>query len=283
MLPFVFIDGSMLGPFNAFGLCCAIGFFAWNAVAMRRVRTLGYDTSKFNQLLAWMIGVGLPMAWLVDVVFYGDNGALALNGGLRGFSSTGGLLGATLGALLWSRVDVSRSGIRLRPTALPLLPFSDIVVSTNPVAWAFGRLGCALIHDHPGIVLHSPFAVAWPVDENDGTHHVFGPIHVVWGSVPRFDMGLIECVLLFVLAAAFAVSFRWRPREGTYTAAGCIAYPLLRFGLDFLRPAEEMRHGALTFAQWWCIGTFALGVWLARRVWRGRIVARDAKALSAPA
>ena len=34
---------------------------------------------------------------------------------------------------------------------MPILPFADLILSVFPVAWVFGRSGCSVVHDHPGM------------------------------------------------------------------------------------------------------------------------------------
>jgi hypothetical protein len=43
VLPFVFLDESKLGPFHAFGLCIALGFFVWDWAVMRLAARRGLD------------------------------------------------------------------------------------------------------------------------------------------------------------------------------------------------------------------------------------------------
>ncbi len=283
MFPFVFLDESKLGPFHPFGLMIAFGFFAWDAVVMRRAVRYGLDRRDFRALTLWLCGVGVFMSWAVDAVFYHPEGAgpsslLAF----QGFSNTGGFIGAVMGAAAWRSVRVWREGLRLRfekrKTPMRLMPISEVIVSTWPIAFFFGRLGCAVVHDHPGVLARpgsfgALFAVAWPVDASDGRHHVLGPLHVVWGSTLRYDLGLLETLYLALVAVGFALTFKRRFPPWTYTAAGCLAYAPVRFALDFLRLAEQesggdARHLGLTFAQFWSIGVFSLGLFFAWCAWR---------------
>jgi phosphatidylglycerol:prolipoprotein diacylglycerol transferase len=283
MLPFVFLDESKLGPFHPFGLMIAFGFFAWDAVVMRRAVRYGLDRRDFRALTLWLCGMGTFMAWAVDAVFYHPEGAGPSSLlSFQGFSNTGGFIGAVLGAAIWKYVRVWREGLRprfeRRAEPMRLMLVSEVIVSTWPIAFFFGRLGCALVHDHPGVAarpgtLGALFAVAWPIDANDGHHHVLGPLHVVWGSTLRYDLGVLECLYLGLVALAFAATFRLRFRPWTYTAAGCLLYAPVRFSLDFLRLADtasggDARHLGLTFAQWWAVAVFSLGLlfaWLSRR------------------
>jgi phosphatidylglycerol:prolipoprotein diacylglycerol transferase len=285
VLPFVFLDESKLGPFHAYGVCCALGFFLWDWAVMKQAVRKGYDRGDFRALTIWVLATGTLFAWLVDAVFYHPPGRSVASSLLsfQGFSSTGGLLGATVGGLVWTRVAIAKKEGKLRvfvrdkPHAR--LPVADVIVSTWPLAWACGRLGCALIHDHPGITvakgsLASLFALAWPRGPEDGVHHVLGALHVVTGgSDARFDLGLLECALLAAIALGFALFWKRDLRTGTYTIIGSLVYAPTRFALDFLRmedgPGGDLRHAGLTFAQYFCLALIALGLTLlALRRWR---------------
>jgi phosphatidylglycerol:prolipoprotein diacylglycerol transferase len=142
-----------------------------------------------------------------------------------------------------------------------------------PAAWAIGRLGCTLAHDHPGIHTSASnwLAFAYP----DG---------------PRWDLGFLE--MLFSIALTIATALLWRkPRPlGTYISLTCLAYAPVRFALDFLRlPAEaegDARYAGLTPAQWASFVLLAVGLgalWLVRdergRRKRAQVGGSDARCL----
>ena len=281
MLPFVFLDETRLGPFHAFGLCCAAGFFLWDWAFMRRGVERGYARGDLRALMVWLLLVGAVVAWLVDALFYhsGDRAIASTAGALQGFSATGGFIGATIGGILWTRIfvgkDAGRFVVRSRVEPHAILPVSDVIVSTWALAAACGRLGCALIHDHPGITVAkgsfaSLFAIAWPRGPEEGVDHVLGPLHIVTGAAEaRFDLGLLECAFLGVMSIAFVATWKREVEVGTYTIAGTIAYGAFRLLLDFLRmedgPGGDLRHGGLTFAQYWGAAMIAVGVALVVR------------------
>ena len=208
MLPFVYVDESKLGPLHAYGVAVALGFFAWDWAVMRQAVRRGLDRADFRALTVWVLGMGTFFAWWIDAVFYHPPGRSVVSTlfSFQGFSSVGGIVGATVGGLVWRRVWIGREDgklrARLRARPEPMLPPAEVIVSTWPLGWAFGRLGCALIHDHVGVkvapgTLGSLLAVGFPRGPEDGVHHTFGPIHVVTGgSDVRFDLGLLEMFLL---------------------------------------------------------------------------------------
>jgi phosphatidylglycerol:prolipoprotein diacylglycerol transferase len=282
VIPFVGIDESKIAPFHPFGICAAIAFFVLDWAVMKLAVRRGYDRADFRVLVVWLFVLGWGFSWGINALFYNpDPGQSRFS--LQGFSSTGAIVGATIGAVAWSRLFVRREGgewkasWRERPHAL--LPLSEVIVGTWPAGWAIGRLGCALIHDHVGRsvapgTLGSLLAVGFPRSADDGVHRVFGAVHVVTGaSDVRFDLGLLELLVLAPIAVGFALTWSKKVPIGTYTIVASLVYGPLRFLLDFLRAEEgvtaDARHGGLTFAQYWCVAVVGLGLLLLVRQRRG--------------
>jgi phosphatidylglycerol---prolipoprotein diacylglyceryl transferase len=282
VLPFVFIDESKLGPFHVYGVACMLGFFAWDWAVMRQATRRGLDRHDFRALTIWVLATGAFFAWWIDAVFYHPPGRSVVSTlfAFQGFSSVGGIVGATVGGLAWRALWIGKKDGKLRivrrEAPMAMLPVADVIVSTWPIGWAFGRLGCALIHDHVGVrvapgTIGSLFAVGFPRGPDDGVHHALGPIHVITGgSEVRFDLGLLEFLVLAAIAIGFALTWKRDLRLGTRTIAGCLAYGPVRFGLDFLRehdgPTADLRHAGLTFAQYFSVAIVVLAfVLLARR------------------
>jgi phosphatidylglycerol---prolipoprotein diacylglyceryl transferase len=278
VLPFVFLDESKLGPFHPYGLACALGFFLWDWAVMRMAVRRGFDRADFRICTLWVLVMGTFFSWWIDAVFYHPPGRSVVSTlfAFQGFSSTGAIVGAVVGGIFWSRIrihkDDGRWKMARREKPIALLPPTEVVVATWPLAWASGRLGCSLIHDHPGVTvakgtLGSLFAVAWPLGPDDGTHHVWGPLHVVTGgSSARFDLGLLEFFILAGIAIYFATTWKKDWKVGSYTIVGGLIYGPLRFVLDFLRdhdgPGGDLRHGGLTFAQYWSLAVIGIALFL---------------------
>jgi phosphatidylglycerol---prolipoprotein diacylglyceryl transferase len=289
VLPFVFAPpGSMFG-ISPWAICLVVGGWVGLHFADRRARFLGYRPDEFHAATTWIIGMGFVLGHVVDEVFYHPED-LAQPASLlhlfHGQSSCGGFLGAIVGGWLWQRVGVERVLWRIRvvwrDTPLPLLPFGDVLSATFPVIWVFSRLGCALVHDHPGRLAPSGswFAIAWPTSPEDGVSHALGPLRFVYGSESRYDTGLLECIFTIVLALSLATTWRKRLPMGATSCALCLAYAPFRFALDFLRvrgvPEADARYASLTFAQWFCIVLLGIGATLAVRLRRGGLEPSDA-------
>jgi phosphatidylglycerol:prolipoprotein diacylglycerol transferase len=297
VFPFVAVDESKIWPLHTYGVCCMVAFFVWDHVGMKMAVRRGFDRRDFRVLTVLLGVFGWSFAWGVDTIFYRSDASSGSGLGIQRLSSTGAIIGATLGTVLWSRFRLHGEGKRWRferrSSPLPLLPVSEVILATWPIAFAFGRLGCALIHDHVGRAvapgtIGSLFAVGFPRYEGDGVHRVLGPIHVITGaSDVRYDLGLIELLVLAALAVGFALTWKREVKMGTYTIVASLVYGPVRFALDFIRaedgPTGEVRHGGLTFAQYWSLAVIALGVVLLLRRRRDDDHAAAASAASAPA
>ena len=237
-------------PITVFGPIVAIGIVAGWRASLRLARRRGLPEREVESLLFVVALTGFAGAHWVSVLGYYPRQVLAdpwiLLRFTDGISSVGGFLGGTLGFLWWTR----RRGLPVRDAA-------DAVAYGLLLGFTIGRLGCTLVHDHPGAVAGAahPLAVGpWP----DGR----------W----RFDLGLVELLLLIPLAA-------WihRPRGRTTRDPGVVpgrlavgialAYATLRFPLDFLR-AGDPRYGPFTVAQYACLLFAGVALVVARRLSR---------------
>jgi len=280
VIPFVAIDESKIAPLHPYGVSVAIAFFTWDWALMRMAVRRGFCRADFRVLTFWMGILGWSVAWAVDALFYHPGQPLGQRlFAIQGFSSTGAIVGATIGAILWSRIHIRKEDGRWRASRrkepLALLPISEVILSTWPIAFAFGRVGCSLIHDHVGKAvapgtIGSLFAIGFPRSAEDGVHRVYGPLHVITGASDiRYDLGLLELLILAPLAIGFALTLKRTVMMGTYTTIASLVYGPFRFVLDFLRaedgPTGEARFGGLTFAQYWSLPVIALGVALLLR------------------
>jgi phosphatidylglycerol---prolipoprotein diacylglyceryl transferase len=229
-----------------FGALVATGVYLGAYLTLKRARRIGLDERAMSSFIVWIIGAGFIGGHVFDEVFYYPHrlleDPLSIFKLWDGLSSFGGFTGGVIAMLIWRR--------RYRA---PLLPYADNMSSMFPVGWALGRAGCATAHDHPGVLSNSWLAVRYP-----------------GGS--RFDLGLLELLLVIPLMLAFLWLAR-KPRPwGFFLALLCIAYAPLRFALDFLREhqpvpgdargAIDPRYFYLTPAQWECFALLGLGVYL---------------------
>jgi phosphatidylglycerol:prolipoprotein diacylglycerol transferase len=252
VIPYVEEPTLGLGPLTltAFGLLVCLAVWVGVEVVVRRAPRFGLDPDAARSLVVWTIVWGFVGSHVFEVLAY-QPGALRrepiellreLLHVWGSMSSFGGMAGGIAAALLimWRR------GMG----AGQMLRFVDLLAFAFPFAWSFGRLGCALRHDHLGVASQSWLAVAFP-------------------GGPRFDLGLLELLYTLLVAAAFAILGRRARPPGFFLGLFFSAYGPVRFLLDTLR-SEDLRHLGWTPAQYLCIASSVAGAWILARALRAR-------------
>lgn len=239
-----FVDTISIKPFGAL---VATGVYAGWALSLKQAKRHDLNVEVMNSFIAWVVGIGFVGGHVLDVILYHPDKlrhAPSLRVALeellflwRSLSSFGGFIGAVIGLFAW----------KYRYKVKETMPWADIVISAFPLSWVFGRSGCSVAHDHPGLLSDAWFAVQYP-------------------GGARFDLGLYEMLLTLPLAGTFLwlMQRRWPP--GFFAGLVCMAYAPTRFSLDFLRAQDvrdaDPRHLGLTPAQWLCVLMFSVGVYL---------------------
>jgi phosphatidylglycerol:prolipoprotein diacylglycerol transferase len=286
MIPYIHVFSFNVGPLpiQPFGVLVALGVIIGVELAKRRGRLVGLPSEELISFIGWMLVAGFVGGHVLDEVFYHPHEVIERPWSLlylwAGLSSFGGFTGALVGVLLWKFYEMKPlfdagpwvSVVRpvRRPRPLRILPYCDVVLAVFPVAWVFGRMGCAVVHDHPGLRASPwmPLSVAY----GPGPAESFGLFELRHGNTPQYDLGLLEMLFALVVAVIFATTWKKRLPVGWYAAVLPIVYAPVRFGLDFLRlddPAGgDLRYGALTPAQWACIALLLGGLLLLSRLGR---------------
>lgn len=244
-------DAAHPPSIKPFGALVALGVWLGSVVAVKHARERGVDENKMNTFIFWVVGLGFVGGHMLDAIFYHPRqvaeNPLYLFMLWDGLSSFGGFIGAIVGAVAYRHFKKEK-----------ILAYCEMVCSAFPLAWVFGRAGCASVHDHPGRLSDAWYAVKYPIDSPPG-------------YVGRFDLGLYEMVLTIPLAIAFWWLWRKGKRgNGFFIGVMCIAYAPVRFFLDFLRVDEgtmsgaDPRYAGLTPAQWASFGLLALGIYFYR-------------------
>lgn len=151
----------------------------------------------------------------------------------------GGLFGAALFGVIY-----------LRRKKVDVFAHVDTAMFGLPLGIGIGRIGCFLIHDHPGTLTHFLLGVNYP----DGIRH---------------DHGLYLSINGFILFLLFLWLARKNARTGTYLIIYLLWDGTTRFFLDFLRatdgPIVDARYLSLTPAQYFCVGMVGLGLYIWQR------------------
>jgi phosphatidylglycerol:prolipoprotein diacylglycerol transferase len=258
VLPYIDLPDGHLGPIPVhwFGILVAIAVLVGIALARRRADAMGVDRIQLESLVNWMLLSGFVLSHVLDEVFYHPDELVRRPYSIlfvwEGLSSFAGWIGAAVGIFLWKR---------WKGRGQPLLPYADLILSVYPVAWIFGRSGCAVVHDHKG---QAAAAANW--------------LTVAFPDGPHYDLGLLEAMYTVLIAAVCALMWRRTWKSGTYVAVTCALYAPVRFALDFLRassgPTGDARYLGFTPAQWACVATLGFAVWMWRYGRRPPIAAR---------
>ncbi|MBX3227210.1 MAG: prolipoprotein diacylglyceryl transferase [Labilithrix sp.] len=295
MIPYIHVPDLKIGPLtlHPFGLLVATGVIIGTWLATRRARQRRLDLDKLNSFITWMLVAGFLGGHMLDQIFYHPAEVVKRPWSIfllwEGLSSFGGFVGGLIGVVLWKYFEAvprlrtplfTISSFKRRPVPMPIMPFCDLILSVFPVAWIFGRSGCAVVHDHQGMkaTADTLLAVAFGPSDPTKTIHL-GPIELRHGSTPHFDLGLLEMMFTVVLATMLALTWRRKLTTGSYIAAVALAYAPVRFAMDFLRVRDmenaDPRYGGITPAQWACIALFLFGLVMVRKIMQLRRTGED--------
>jgi phosphatidylglycerol:prolipoprotein diacylglycerol transferase len=230
---------------DVFGVLSTAGVVVGALIAERMARWQGRDVGPLRDSVPWMVAFGLVGAHAMHVFAYHPELLQRDPWGnifrvWDGLSSMGGVLGALIGLFVY-----------FRRRRLPVTPYLNALALGTAPGWAIARVGCFLVHDHPGVRTDFPLAVAFPVNLYGG---------------PRHDLGLYDAFVLTAITAVLFALARRGPKPGRLMGLLAVLYSPCRFALDFLRASDlsfvDRRYGGLTPAQYVVVGLFAVGVWL---------------------
>ncbi|MBM3810209.1 MAG: prolipoprotein diacylglyceryl transferase [Acidimicrobiia bacterium] len=213
MIPYVELHSIQVGLIRipVQPLLAAVGIMTGHFLFIRRARRQGLEPAEAASMSFWMVAAGLAGAHLFRFLYLPDllsNDPWIWAKTTAGLSSFGGLSGGLIGAGAYAR-------IRGMPQAR-LYGYLDSLAYVFPSAWIFGRLGCSLVHDHPGLRSTSVLAVNFP-------------------RFPRFDLGVIELLFLAVVIVPLFLILDRRPRPAVfYLPLLLCTYGLFRILLDRL-------------------------------------------------
>jgi phosphatidylglycerol:prolipoprotein diacylglycerol transferase len=242
MIPYFSWQTILLGPvtLQVWGICVASGAFLALFFCLREIKRAGLNSDLMWQVFFWLFLGGFIGARIFHVVFYEWSYYLVnpfeiIKFWHGGASSLGGFAGALTGLLLFLKTK--------KLSFVDFKPYTQIIGVWFWLGWAIGRIGCFLIHDHPGRLTDFFLAVNFPTGA-------------------RYDLGLMDSLLAFAIFGILLFVRRRRADKVNFPILGFSIYAFVRFFLDFLRAEDvsiaDARYLYLTPAQWGIIGFFAV-------------------------
>jgi phosphatidylglycerol:prolipoprotein diacylglycerol transferase len=233
-----------IGPLTlqTFGLCFAAAFIVSGAIVGARLKELGKPVDwAYEMAFAALVGgiLGARAHWLLENWDEASEDVLGNIFSGSGLVWFGGLIGGTLGVIIWARW---RGYLNLG--------LLDLAAPALAAGYAVGRIGCQLSGDGDyGQAWDGPWAMAYP----DGTVPTTEEVH----PTPVYET-------LTMTGVAFVL---WRLRNrltgGLLFALYLVLAGLERFLVEFIRRNEDVALG-LTQAQLFSVAMVIAGaVWLA--------------------
>lgn len=244
VIPYWQSPSYRLGPFNLelFGVFVAlgVGLAAW--LIQRQAERDGLDPKPLQDFALWGVGFGVLVGHWFHLLAYHHEEIKSIWSFFTvwsGLSSFGGLLGGIIGAAIF-----------FRKNKIPMGPYHDALALGVAPGWAVARIGCFVVHDHPGVFSHSFLAVNFPVQYYGG---------------PRLDLGLVDALWLFGITIVLYSLRKANKASGRLMPILALLYGMGRFYFDSLRATDlsyiDHRYFGLTPAQYGSILLVLYGVY----------------------
>ncbi len=227
-------------PVQVWGFFVALGMVVGTWMLIRALHGKVKEEQVMD-LALWLVIGGIIGARIAHVALYEPGYYVANPAELfkiwhGGLSSFGGFIGSFVSALIYKRTKGKEW--------MKVIQWPDILsLGTIPFlsAWMIGRVGCVMIHDHPGVACDCFLALNNPQK---------GPI---------LDMALLEIVGLLPLLLFFIFTRKQQRFAAVRFPILLIYYGILRFILDFYRVIDATYLG-LTPGQYISVGMVVSGM-----------------------
>jgi phosphatidylglycerol:prolipoprotein diacylglycerol transferase len=251
-------------PIQPFGVMLAIGVLVGSSMARRYLDKLKMDDETLRWLGIRILIWGFIACHIINTLTY-EPGRLLSDPLLLikvwdGISSYGGVIGALIAFYFLTRKFDKMNKLR----------WLDMLNHGVVPGYFFGRVGCAIVHDHIGIPTKFPLAInfdymngyCWPGDckpINYGGMLIEGGHH---------DLGLYEVPILGLIWLTILLLMLWKNRpDGLATALIGVMYSIPRFFLEPLRlESNDPRYLGLTPAQYMSIVIFGLSAYVLYKI-----------------
>jgi len=243
MIPHFILESFYIGPIqiHTWGLMVSLGVLFAVFLAVQQAKRRGLRPGVFADLAFWSVLGALIGGRIIHVAgaweYYGSHLGEIWRLWEGGLGVTGGFIGAIIAG-----------AIVLRVRGLSFWEYGDVGFFVLPAGLMIGRIGCAMLFDHPG----------------KGTTFFLGQEFT--DGIIRHNHGLYLALFGALLMVIFTALRSINPNRfrGFYIGLFMILYGIGRFGLDFYRawdaPYADPRFFGLTLAQYVMIGFFIVGI-----------------------
>ncbi|NQU40328.1 MAG: prolipoprotein diacylglyceryl transferase [Lentisphaerae bacterium] len=262
MMPDLFSIGKL--SVHWYGVMMALGFLAgllnWTLLG----RSTGRDFKFCSDLLFWIMIAGILGARaayiLSDLNYFMANPEKIVRIDEGGLIYFGGFLGAWLALYLVARSQKT-----------PFLDLADFVITSLPLAHAFGRIGCFMNGCCHGTVSNGSMAVIYPMRSPAWHEQLMAGVidPSAWQSLAVHPVQLYEAAFNLLLFGIVLLAWHRRRQPGTVGVTYLLTYPVGRFLLEFLRGDYRLRWMGLSVAQWISVALFIAG-WVLLAILRQR-------------
>lgn len=222
MIPYIEFTSFTIGAITiqVWGTFVALGILFGTWLSARFAKRRGLDPNHIYNGAFWIIlsafiGARAMHVLFYDLAFYASNPAEIIMVWHGGFSVIGGFIGAIVAYLLYARRH-----------HFSAIHYADSFLYGLPGGLAIGRIGCFLIHDHPGTA--TDFFLGVRNENGIGAFH---------------DHGLYLAINGFLMAIVFAILAKKKRSEGFFIKLFLIWYGIVRFTLDFWREVDATYFG----------------------------------------
>ncbi|MBU0645916.1 prolipoprotein diacylglyceryl transferase [Patescibacteria group bacterium] len=244
MIPYFTATTFHLGPIpiQVWGTLVALGILAGTFASAWLAKQRKQDAGLIWDLATWVILGAFVMArvfhvWLYNFDYYAADPTKIFVIWEGGWSIIGGFLGAVLAGAWY-----------LKKRQVNFGEYADTTIFGLPLGLFIGRIGCFLIHDHPGKITNFFLGVQYP----DG--------------IIRHDHGLYLSLSGLGLFAAYLIMWKLKIEKGLLLPVFLLWYGAVRFVLDFYRATDglivDARYWGLTPAQFASLFMIVLGITL---------------------
>ena len=252
-------DFFRIGPLtiHAYGVMMALGFLAgltnWYYLGRREGRDIKFCSDLlFVMMMAGVLG-GRVAYVIADFDYFRDQPLKVFRIDEGGLIYYGGFLGALVA--VWVLARMHRESF---------LKLGDFVITSLPLAHAFGRIGCFLNGCCFGREWSGALAVCFPAGSLAWHQQVasgqLAPQSAA--ALPVHPPQLYESAFNLALYVVILCAYRRRRHDGAVAGLYLLLYPAGRFALEFLRGDDRLRWMHLSVAQWISLALFVFGAGL---------------------